>query len=207
MNRRATGNYNPANEREFGSFSSASSIYKKMDNHDEYNEYLRDDNLTEDLRAKKKRLMKEANWDDLLFWDKIRLFDPWSIVSILANLAQIIGCGYSLFRNSLDLITADKNLGIGCMLAWWTMLRYLLKTQAYKSMLASFKKSAPYIARALISMIPLFIGYAFLGMAIFWESRRFKDFSVSCYTLFALMHGDMIFDTYNDMMQVNPLIA
>jgi hypothetical protein len=74
-------------------------------------------------------------------------------------------------------------------------------------MLASFNKAAPFIARALISMIPLFIGYAFLGMAIFWESRRFENFSVSCYTLFALMHGDMIFDTYNDLIQINNLLA
>ena len=164
------------------------------------NEYDADEHLTEDMRAKKARLMKEANWEDLLFWDKFRLFDVWSIVSILANLCQILGCGYSLFRNQLDINTADKNLGLGCMLAWWVMLRYLLKTQAYRSMLASFQKSAPYIGRALISMIPLFIGYAFLGMAIFWESRRFANFTVSCYTLFALMHGDMIFDTYNDMI-------
>jgi|TARA_B110000285_G_C15092588_1_gene599976 hypothetical protein len=74
-------------------------------------------------------------------------------------------------------------------------------------MLASFSKSAPFVARALISMIPLFIGYAFLGMAIFWESRRFGDFSVSCYTLFALMHGDMIWDTYNDMIQIDSVLA
>ena len=74
-------------------------------------------------------------------------------------------------------------------------------------MLASFGKSAPFVARALISMIPLFIGYAFLGMAIFWESRRFGDFSVSCYTLFALMHGDMIWDTYNDMIQIDSVLA
>ena len=93
------------------------------------------------------------------------------------------------------------------MLAWWVMLRYLSKTQAYKAMLASFYKAAPFVARALISMIPLFIGYAFLGMAIFWESRRFADFSVSCYTLFALMHGDMIWDTYNDMIQIDSLLA
>lgn len=117
--------------------------------------------------------MQEANWDDLLFWDKLRLFEIWSLISIIANLCQILGCFYSIFRNNLDLDTADKNLGLGCMLAWWTMLRYLLKTQSYRSMLASFQKSAPYVARALISMIPLFIGYAFLGMAIFWESRRF----------------------------------
>ena len=93
------------------------------------------------------------------------------------------------------------------MLAWWIMLRYLLKTQAYKSMLQSFIKSAPFVGRALVSMIPLFIGYSFLGMAIFWESRRFKTFSVSCYTLFALMHGDMIWDTYNDLIQIDSILG
>ena len=80
------------------------------------------------MRVRKARLMKEANWSDLLFWDKLRLFEIWSIISIIANLCQILGCFYSIFRNSLDLDTADKSLGLGCMLAWWTMLRYLLKT-------------------------------------------------------------------------------
>ena len=44
--------------------------------------------------------MKEANWDDLLFWDKVRLFDTWSIISMVANLCQIIGSAYSIFRKS-----------------------------------------------------------------------------------------------------------
>ena len=58
-------------------------IYNKIEDH---NEYMRDDNLTEDLKDKKRRLMKEANWDDLLFWDKLRLFDAWCLISMLANL-------------------------------------------------------------------------------------------------------------------------
>ena len=144
--------------------------------------------------------MKEANWDDLLLWDKIRLFDPWCIISILANICQIEGCWYTIYRDKLDLNEVDNILGIGCMLAWWTMLRYLLKTEQYKSMLVSFQKAAPFIVRALISIVPLFIGYAFLGISYFWESRRFTSFSISCYTLFSLMHGDMIWDTYNDMI-------
>ena len=86
------------------------------------------------------------------------------------------------------------------MLAWFVMLRYLLKTESYRAMLTSFSRASPFIMRAIISIIPLFVGYAFLGMSLFWESRRFSDFSVSCYTLFALMHGDMIWDTYQDMI-------
>jgi len=151
--------------------------------------------------------MKEADWDDLLFYDKIKLIDIWSIISIVANVSQIIGSLYSIFRNSLNIMTADKSLGIGCMLAWFVMLRYLLKTETYRAMLTAFNKAAPYVGRAIISMIPLFIGYAFLGMAIFWESRRFTSFSVSCFTLFSIMHGDMIWATYMDMVQVNSIQA
>lgn len=90
------------------------------------------------MEAKRERLMKEANWDDLLIWDKMRLFDVWCVISIIANISQIIGSWYGIFRNSLDLTTSDQMIGIGCMLAWWVMLRYLMKTAAYKSMLASF---------------------------------------------------------------------
>lgn len=89
------------------------------------------------------------------------------------------------------------------MLAWFVILRYLLKTQNYSVMLMSFSKAQPFVIRALISVIPLFIGFAFLGTAVFWECRRFASFSISCYTLFALMHGDMIWDTYNDLLQIN----
>lgn len=60
---------------------------------------MKDKSYEDSIKAKKNRLMKEANWDDLLFWDKFRLFDIWSIISILANLCQILGCGYSIFRN------------------------------------------------------------------------------------------------------------
>ena len=50
------------------------------------------ENLDEITQAKRERLMKEANWNDLLFWDKMRLFDTWAVISIIANLSQIIGC-------------------------------------------------------------------------------------------------------------------
>ena len=52
-----------------------------MENYEDHDAYL-----AEDMMEKKKRLMKEANWNDLLMWDKIRLFDAWSVISILANL-------------------------------------------------------------------------------------------------------------------------
>ena len=121
-------------------------------------------------------MLKESNWNDLMFTDKLRLVDVWSIISIIANISQIIGSLYAISRNSLNLVTSDRALGFGTMLAWFVILRYLLKTQNYSVMLMSFSKAGPFVFRALVSVIPLFIGFAFLGTAIFWESRRFGDF-------------------------------
>ena len=162
----------------------------------------------DEIQAKKEKLIREANWDDLLLSDKCKLLDGWSILSIIANIFQILGCIFTTFRDTFNLLVlADNMLGVGAMLAWFIILRYLLRTESYKSMLASFNKSLPFILRAIVSIIPLFLGYAFLGMSLFWESRRFADFTVSCYTLFALMHGDMIWDTYNDMIQIQSFSA
>ena len=42
--------------------------------------------MTEDMKSKKKRLMGEVNWDDLLLSDKLRLFDKWALISMIGNL-------------------------------------------------------------------------------------------------------------------------
>lgn len=107
----------------------------------------------------------------------------------------------------MNVITADQILGLGCMGAWIVLLKYLMKLQSYKTILSSLKNGAAFVFYAFISICPVFIGYAFLGMALFWRSRRFANFSVSCYTLLAMIHADMMWDTYMDMMQVNSVQA
>jgi len=83
------------------------------------------------------------------------------------------------------------------------MLRYFLKTYRYSSMIESLILSINPIMKALLSVLPLFIGYGFLGMALFWESIRFMNISNSMFTLLALLNGDMIYDTYIDMLQID----
>jgi len=52
---------------------------------------------------------------------------------------------------------------------------------------------------AMVGILPFFIGMGLLGNCIFWETNRFKDVSTSLFTNFALMHGDAVGDTWNDM--------
>lgn len=67
--------------------ASHSSLFTKLDN--DHNKYEDADYefLDENTIEKREKLMKEANWNDLMFWDKMRLFDIWSVISIIANLS------------------------------------------------------------------------------------------------------------------------
>jgi hypothetical protein len=61
------------------------------------------------------------------------------------------------------------------------------------------KASMPVVIRAMVGILPFFLGFTFLGLCLFWESQKFSSPSLSMFTLFALMNGDNIFDVYVDI--------
>ena len=79
------------------------------------------------------------------------------------------------------------------------MIRYLENLGLYSLIFRTVALSMPLVFRTIIAAIPIFMGVTFLGMSLFWESDRFKDTSTTMFTLFALMNGDMIWDTYADI--------
>jgi len=104
---------------------------------------------------------------------------------------------------NVNLDSLNFNIGFGCMLSWFIILRYFLKTLRFSSMMESFILAIPPISKALISVLPLFFGYTLLGMSIFWESMRFRNLSSSAFTLLAVMCGDMICETWIDILQID----
>jgi len=62
------------------------------------------------------------------------------------------------------------------------MLRYFQFDQSYFFLFATIKKAFPFVAKYLIGILPLFIGFAFLGMALFWASDRFSTFNLTFFT-------------------------
>lgn len=82
-------------------------------------------------------------------------------------------------------------------------MRYLFKSELYNDMLESFSKAVPKIVSSLISIVPLFLGYAFLGMSVFYESKRFSNISNSIYCLIAFTNADMILETFADLLPIH----
>ena len=50
-----------------------------------------------------------------------------------------------------------------------------------------------------MSIVPVFIGFSFLGMCLFWKSHNFSTPGETLFTLFSMMYGDVIRETFTDI--------
>ena len=93
------------------------------------------------------------------------------------------------------------------MLAWINITRYIEYYRESAVFIHTLGRSMPYVWRFLLGVFPLFMGYMFLGLALFWDSKRFTTPSGAMFTLFAVLNGDMVYDTYNDLHLIDFVLA
>ena len=144
-------------------------------------------------------------WEDLTINDKIKLFSYWSLLSIISNLLQIFGSLTNIMSVynflSIDKTTGSQELliGLGCMSAWIGVVRYMETSEQYSILGRTLTFAMPNVMKTLISTLPVLMGYTFLGVALFWKSNRFSSATGCLTTLYALMFGDMVYDTFYDL--------
>jgi hypothetical protein len=91
-------------------------------------------------------------------------------------------------------------VGFGCMMAWFTLTRYIEHSKEYSLLSRTFANAFMDIARTILSVIIVFFAFALLGVAVFWNCYRFSNFSYACFTLFGLMLGDEVANTFAEMI-------
>jgi hypothetical protein len=55
----------------------------------------------------------------------MKLFDPWCIAIMIANIMQLLGASSVLFSKTSSLSTNEVVIGLGCFGAWVTVLRFI----------------------------------------------------------------------------------
>lgn len=144
-------------------------------------------------------------WADLTINDKIKLFSYWSIVSIISNFLQLFGSlsnimtVYNFFDIDRTASSVELLIGLGCMSAWIGLVRYMETSKEYSILGRTLSLSMPNVIKILISTLPVVMGYTFLGVALFYKSNRFSSATGVLTTLYALMFGDMVYDTFYDL--------
>jgi hypothetical protein len=143
--------------------------------------------------------LEGVEWSDLTWNDKIQLINTWNILIMVSNVIQFIGTFLFISKDNFDRNTVTFMFGIGCFLAWLTLTKYLMYYSEFSHSMRSFQIAGPLIIKGAIGIFPFFLGTAFLGLCIFSDSYRFSTLDLSIFTLYAMMNGDMIWDTYHDL--------
>lgn len=84
------------------------------------------------------------------------------------------------------------------LLLWSCLVGYLEHNSHIYSIVLTLKWGAPRVLQFLIGVSPIFLGYALFGTIYFGARiKEFGSMSASMATLFAVLNGDVILDTFD----------
>lgn len=112
-----------------------------------------------------------------------------------------------LFRDPVPFATLTIFVGIGCFLCWVSITKYIEHSPHLSFFSRTIQHAGPNIVRHAINMLPFFVGFAMLGLAVFWPTFRFREPSIALFSLFCIMLGDEISNTFSEVMQFDSLFG
>lgn len=145
-----------------------------------------------------------TNWKEMPLYLKLHFFSLWVVadtvgsliilLSVVLGLATEFGWSASEYYNILK--------GAGVLWSWLHLLEYMGLSKTLYSLSLTWVASIKRTTMFLVVVSPIFIGYALFGMLNFSQySSRFRNFDESCVSLFSLLLGDDIHDTFNDIIE------
>ena len=151
--------------------------------------------IQKEKKQKKKIDNKILNESELIS----KPLNKWDICVIISNICQIIGSILGLLENDNMNGSIDILIGFGTMLCYICLGKYLDYNTKYALLYQTLKRSAPNVIPFLIGIMPIFIGFTFLGLCLFWNSERFTNVTDVMKALFAIVNGDSVYDIIVDI--------
>ena len=128
-------------------------------------------------------------------------FNKWDILIILSNIFQIIGSIVGFMQIKKVMESMDKYIGFGVFLCYLSMGKYIDYSQNYGFFYQTFINTLPDFIPSVISIIPIFNSFIFLGLCLFWNSERFTNISDIIKALVSVTLGDSIYDIITDITE------
>lgn len=85
-------------------------------------------------------------------------------------------------------------LAFTCMFTYIHSSVYLHNSFTYQTIYSTLYYSLPKVISFLVGVVPVFGGFVFFGLSVFYSCEAFQSTSNASQALFALMNGDSIYD-------------
>nr|NVI71451.1 transient receptor potential cation channel, mucolipin ortholog [Cucujiformia] len=134
--------------------------------------------------------------------DRRKFFNLWYVMIIVNDVLIIIGSSIQEQIEREEFTSDQWNvcsvfLGLGNLLVWFGVLRYLGFFKTYNVVILTLEKAAPQVARFLLCAILIYAGFTFCGWLVFGPYHlKFKSLSTTSECLFSLINGDDMFATF-----------
>lgn len=143
---------------------------------------------------------------------RLEFLNIWYIMIIVNDLLIIMGSAIKeqIERNQF---TNDQwnvcslFLGIGNLLVWFGLLRYLGFFKTYNVVILTLKRAAPKIFRFSICALLLYAGFMFCGWLVLSPYHmKFRSLATTSECLFSLINGDDMFATFSIMSKKSHML-
>ena len=153
------------------------------------------------LAPEERHLSRNWHWFlDVLAWD---------------HLIHVISGGFNVCFSTYDLSTTDYGgdlqvgrilLGVSVFLSFVSLSFHLRWFPKYFILASALQKGLAPVARLLIGIMPIFMAFVFISMVWFgMYCEHFSTFHESVTTLFCILNGDVMRDTFNEINVDDPL--
>nr|NVI71447.1 transient receptor potential cation channel, mucolipin ortholog [Cucujiformia] len=153
------------------------------------------------LRAVTECFFKE-NFDKTLNTsDKRKFLNLWYVMIIINDFLIIVGSSIQEQIEREEFTSDQWNvcsvfLGLGSLLVWFGVLRYLGFFKTYNVVILTLEKAAPQVMRFLLCALLIYAGFTFCGWLVLGPYHlKFKSLSTTSECLFSLINGDDMFAT------------
>ena len=134
-----------------------------------------------------------SNWENLGISEKLKFFNFWVMIAVAGNLFQIFGGILSILERNTILSVHEIVIGFGCFFAWIGIVRFLNHTSHSYTIVNPMGRSAETIGLYITGVVPIFMGYAFCGICLFWQTGVYPNTPMSMIANFALVNGDSVY--------------
>lgn len=148
-----------------------------------------------------------------LSWDgRMEFINFWYIMILFNDVLLIVGSSMKEQIERSNFTANEWNvcsvlLGIGNLMVWFGVLRYLGFFKTYNVVILTLKRAAPKISRFLLCALLIYAGFAFCGWLVLGPYHmKFRSLSVTSECLFALINGDELYATFALMSDKSPML-
>lgn len=145
--------------------------------------------------------------------DYNEFIDGWYILMLFSDILLILGTAFKIdvqtrqFAKIEDFQFSCSFLGVGCLLCYCGILRYLGYFKGYNILVLTIAHATPRVVKFLTCAMTLYAGYCICGWLVLGPfNEKFRTMVITSETLFSLLNGDDMFNTFQVLKPEGPFV-